>query len=107
VVDLDKRLESLCPPRRRGINAKHKSRDEGSFNHSDWEHCSKVGRSDDLIHKHCSINCIHSKKKIIQLYNYTEKISGKIFSYSVTRSPYTKQNPEEEKQHCINWVMVI
>ncbi len=61
MVDFDTRLESLCPPRRRGINAKHKSRDEGYFNHSDWKHCSRVGRSDDLIHKHCSINCIHSK----------------------------------------------
>jgi hypothetical protein len=54
-------FESLCPPRRRGTNAKHKSLDEGIFNHSDCKHCSNVGRSDDLTDKHCSINCIHSK----------------------------------------------
>ena len=58
-VDFDE--EELRPPRRRDTNDKHRSLDEGLFSHSDCKHCSSVGRSDDRIDKHCSINCTHSK----------------------------------------------
>ena len=69
VVDLGREFESfkwwewlVCPViRRRDTNDNDKSLDEGCFSHSDCKHWSNVGRSDDLIDKHCSINCIHSK----------------------------------------------
>ena len=48
--------EELRPGRRRGTCAKHKSLDDGDFNHSDCKHSSSVGLSEERIDKHRSIN---------------------------------------------------
>lgn len=55
--------DELRPIDRRDTDDKHKSLDDGYLSHSDFKHSSNVGLSDERIDKHCSINCIHSRKK--------------------------------------------
>jgi hypothetical protein len=70
-VDFDRALEfffewwfcPVLPPRRRETSDKCKSLDEGNLSQSHCKHCSIVGRSDERIDRHCSINRVHSMKK--------------------------------------------